>query len=178
MVIRLDIGSLPEGTSHLDIEEDPSCLEIDLEGGRLLAPLKISLDVVRTGDQIYVTGGASVKAFFECARCLDEYSCVIEGPIQMVVMIGDEASGPGEDEAEAHGEEGLMKIGRGAKSIDLTDAVRTELLVRAPLKPLCKNDCRGMCPKCGANLNKGACSCEAEDRDSRWDALKRFRIDG
>ncbi|MFZ1946974.1 MAG: DUF177 domain-containing protein [bacterium] len=170
--MRLDIGSLPEGTSHQDIEEDPSCLEINLEGGRLVSPLKISLDVVRTGDEIYVTGGASVKAVFECARCLDEYPCVIEGPIQMVVMIGDEASGSG------GGEEGLVRVGRGAKSIDLTDAVRTELLVRAPLKPLCKSDCRGLCPTCGANFNKGACSCGTGDHDTRWDALKRFRIDG
>jgi len=167
----LDIGSLPEGTSHQDIDEDASSLEISMEGGRLVSPLAVSLDAVRTGDEIYLTGRASVRAFFECARCLDEFPCVIEGPIQAVVMIGDEASGSGEDE------EGVVRVARGAKSLDLADLVRTELLVRVPLKPLCKTGCRGLCPKCGANLNKGTCSCETGNHDSRWDALKRFKID-
>lgn len=56
--------------------------------------------------------------------------------------------------------------------LDLTNLVNDEMVLGIPMKVLCKEDCKGLCPTCGHNLNLGPCECKAEDSDSRWDALK------
>jgi len=56
-------------------------------------------------------------------------------------------------------------------TLDLTEAVRQYSLLSVPMKPLCKNDCAGLCPACGKNLNQGKCDCPAEDIDPRWSKL-------
>jgi uncharacterized protein len=170
-VIRLDIGSLPEGHSHQDIEEAASEIDLAIEGGRPASPVRISLDIIRSGDEILVAGRASVSVAFECARCLENFTSTVESPFNLVVIVGGEASGSGDEES-------LVRAPAGAKSVDLAGEVRSELLVRLPLKPLCREDCRGLCPECGTNLNAARCACKGEDSDSRWDALKRFKTDG
>jgi uncharacterized protein len=148
-VIRIDIGSLPEGDSHLDLEEDASQLDIDLQGVRLVSPVKVR-----------------VGAVFECARCLDEYECTLSGPVGAVVLVGE---APVERVPD---EEGVLRVPGSAKYADITEQIRSEILVRVPLKALCKEDCRGLCPSCGINLNCERCSCRAMSGDPRWDGLK------
>ena len=55
--------------------------------------------------------------------------------------------------------------------IDLTEAICQYALLAAPMKPLCHNDCAGLCQKCGHNLNKGPCACPTQEIDSRWSEL-------
>lgn len=166
-MIRLDIGSLPEGHSHQDIEESASELDLVVEGGCLASPVTVSLDITRNGDEIYITGRAVVSALLQCGRCLEQYSSRLESPVEVMVIVGDQAV----DQEDDH----LARLPAGAKYVDLTDEVRGELLVRLPLKPLCRKDCRGLCPRCGTNLNLEKCSCHVERSDPRWDALKDFK---
>ena len=168
-MIRIDIGSLPEGHSHLDLEEDASQLDIGLEGVRLTSPVKVAFDVSRNGDQIVLTGQARVEASFECARCLEEYSCTLKGPMSAMIIIGEAPEGAAPDE------EDVLRVPGGSKYADITQQIRSELLVRIPLKPLCKEDCKGLCPSCGVNLNCEQCSCHAAGGDSRWDRLKDLK---
>lgn len=169
-MIKLDIGSLPEGHSRQDIEESASDLGLDVEGGCLTSPVAVSLDIARSGGEIYITGRAQVSAVLQCARCLEQYPSTLECPVEVMVIVGDEAVGQEDDH--------LARLPVGAKHVDLTGEVRSELLVRLPLKPLCREDCKGLCPRCGANLNLEKCSCRAERSDSRWDALRHLKKDG
>ena len=59
-------------------------------------------------------------------------------------------------------------------AIDVDELVRSALILDLPSKYLCREDCKGLCPKCGKNLNEGSCSCDTTDRDPRWDVLKDF----
>jgi uncharacterized metal-binding protein YceD (DUF177 family) len=61
--------------------------------------------------------------------------------------------------------------------LDLTEAVRQALVVEQPMAPLCRPDCAGLCPECGADLNAGPHSCAAEPEDSRWAALRALATD-
>jgi uncharacterized protein len=58
--------------------------------------------------------------------------------------------------------------------LDLTEAVRQYTLLAIPMKPLCRKDCAGLCPKCGHNLNQGRCDCPAESKDPRWSGLEKL----
>jgi uncharacterized protein len=59
--------------------------------------------------------------------------------------------------------------------IDLADDVRQTVVLAVPLKLLCKEECKGLCPRCGADLNKELCICPPEALDARWETLRRFR---
>ena len=59
--------------------------------------------------------------------------------------------------------------------LDLTEAVRQYVLMALPMKPLCREDCAGLCPQCGRNLNEGPCGCPVQDTDPRWSALRKLR---
>jgi uncharacterized protein len=169
-VLKLDIGSLPEGHSRQDIREEASELDIVLEGGRPVSPVAVSIDIDKHGDEIFLAGRASVEIKLECARCLKEYDFVLGAPFQLVVMVGEPPAAGEEKEGEVY-------VPSGSKYVDLTDEVRSELLVRVPLKPLCSKACKGLCPACGINLNDGPCACAGPPTDSRWDALKRLKGD-
>lgn len=170
-MIRLDVASLPEGHSHQETEEAASEIDVGIQGGRLASPVRLSLDINRSGDEIFVAGRATVSVVFECARCLEDYASTVDSPVNLVVMVGEDTAGSGD-------EEGLLRVPAGAKSVDLTEEIRSELLVRLPVKPLCKEDCKGLCPECGTNLNVARCACKGGDSVSRWEALKRFKTDG
>jgi uncharacterized protein len=63
----------------------------------------------------------------------------------------------------------------GQTVIDMADDVRQTVLLAVPLKNVCREDCRGLCPQCGRNLNDGACDCKETRVDGRWDKLKELQ---
>lgn len=170
-MIKLDIGSLPDGLSHVDLTADASELGVTLEGGHLESPVELSLDVNRRGNDILLTGSASIKVVLECGRCLEEYACVLKSLLELWCMAGGES----EETAGCGDRENVIEIQGGAKYVDLAGQVRGAVLVLLPLKPLCEEACKGLCPKCGANLNVSPCTCDTDRHDSRWDALKKVK---
>jgi uncharacterized protein len=170
-VIKIDISSIPDGESAFDLSEDPSDLGMELEGGSFESRVEVNLDVNRNGDEVFLKGKARVRAILECGRCLKEYSHDLETPLQLWCRLScSETEGGTLPERE-----NVIELAAGQKYIELTDHVRSELLVVVPLKPLCREDCKGLCPKCGADLNIRKCSCQNEEHDSRWDALKKLK---
>jgi uncharacterized protein len=61
------------------------------------------------------------------------------------------------------------------QNLELTEDVRQTVLVEIPWHPLCREDCRGLCPRCGVDRNATECGCDPGPRDSRWDALRELR---
>ena len=169
-MLRLEIGALPEGLSHVDLSGDVSEWRDSLEGGRLESPVMVALDVDRKGHDIFIKGRASVKAMLECGRCLEEYTCTLETPIRLWVILRRPKG-----ETDAEDRENVIVVQAGAKYADLTDHVRSELLVQIPFKQLCRADCKGLCPECGTNLNAGDCGCRVKRHDSRWGALRKLK---
>jgi len=76
-------------------------------------------------------------------------------------------------EGRSEGAEECYLVPRRAAAIDLTEAVREELLLAVPQYVVCRDDCRGLCPRCGADLNAGPCGC-APETDPRWAALTKL----
>ena len=168
-MIKLDIGRVPEGHSHLDLEAGASELEAVLEDGRLESPVILSLDLDRRGGDIFIKGTVAAGAVLGCSRCLKEYSLELEAPLELLCVVG------GDSDAGEEDRDNVMRVPPGAKFADLAGPVRSELLVLLPLKPLCDENCRGLCPRCGIDLNTSSCSCRREGHDSRWDALNKIK---
>jgi uncharacterized protein len=87
------------------------------------------------------------------------------------------AGDAGEDEDEAGGAEHVLGLAeyRDAK-IDLGEVVREQLYLALPMKPLCREDCKGLCPVCGVNRNRETCTCQQEWVDPRMAALKEWKV--
>ena len=97
-----------------------------------------------------------------CARCGKEFDYSDE--ISLFAKITDKLANEDEDEFI------LMED----FAIDIDEIVRSALILEMPSRFLCDEECKGLCPKCGKNLNEGSCSCDTVDRDPRWDVLKDY----
>ena len=112
-----------------------------------------------------------------CCRCLEPFVLTLERTVRQVLMKtgNPEPEGAEEDAIELN----LRDLDRSelvGEEIDLGELLREELVLALPAKPLCDDDCKGICPGCGAELNHEACTCEAVT-DPRWDILKQLKLD-
>lgn len=128
----------------------------------LAAPVRVSGCLNGVGEgKYYWQARVETVVRGECRRCLE----IVERPLSQPVAILF-TSEVGAEEAE-----GCYPIPRQSAVLDLSGAVREELVLAAPAYLVCAPECQGLCPNCGANLNAGPCSCERE-RDPRWEALR------
>ena len=113
---------------------------------------------------------AHYSADFEilCARCVDPVAVPVEGDFDLIFRpesadadAGERSITPDETEIGYYQESGLL----------LEDVVREQVLLSLPSRTLCKADCKGLCPRCGQNLNQAKCSCDEAPADVRWNAL-------
>jgi uncharacterized protein len=141
-----------------------------MDDGRLESPVNLSLDIDRRGGDIFIKGRVAAVAVLGCSRCLNEYSLELEAPLELLCVVGSEPDASADEDRE-----NVLRVSPGAKFVDLSGPVRSELLVLLPLKPLCDQECKGLCPMCGIDLNASSCSCRHEGHDSRWDALNKIK---
>jgi uncharacterized protein len=138
--------------------------------GPTLRGLTGSLTLLRTDRGLLASfeGGARVRE--RCARCLAESDCEVDIRFEEeFIPVIDANTGARISIVE---DDDTFRIGP-AFVLDLRDALREYFLIAEPLKPLCRPDCAGLCPACGANLNEEACGC-AQGVDERWHALAGF----
>jgi uncharacterized protein len=126
-----------------------------------------------TIQDIRIIAGIETQIEINCARCLDpvirdvsRQFDLLYRPIQTVSEGADEIS-----VTQAEAEIGFYR----GDGLLLEDVLREQVLLAVPIKTVCNDDCKGLCPHCGKNLNQGACDCREERSDPRWDALKQVR---
>lgn len=169
-----------------DLNPDPLTLDVTLEPGaveyapgiRQVGPLRVTGQAERIeehrGPKDIVEDirlRATIKGDFEvlCARCLDPLQQHVEQRFDLIFR----PAGADSDMAERSISEAETEIGYYETSgLLLEDAVREQVLLSLPDRSLCREDCKGLCPHCGANLNETSCSCGEEQVDPRWAALK------
>jgi uncharacterized protein len=108
----------------------------------------------------------------QCARCLEPVPQEVARHFELLYRpLGADA---GRDELSVTDAEAEIGYYQG-DGILLEDVLREQVLLALPLKAICREDCKGLCPHCGKNLNQEQCSCEAATEDPRWAALKEVR---
>jgi len=166
------VGSMKVDVSS--VSRDGTPLEVTLGGeciGKLRPDICVADDVHFTGrltkrdDDLIVRG--SVHGAFQatCSRCLAEFGQEFAVSVSARYVLETENATERADREE---------IGYDGVHIDLVPVVRDELFLEAPVKPLCSPECRGLCPSCGTDLNKGSCNCGSQSVDPRLAALKNI----
>lgn len=113
---------------------------------------------------ILVTGAVGGRAVLQCARCLKQLPSSYDVEVCELYYGNGHAPAPDEDAYSVNGVE-----------IDLEPMLRDAVALALPLNPLCAEDCKGLCPRCGRDLNLNACDCKEEQGDPRWAALDELR---
>jgi uncharacterized protein len=140
--------------------------DVDVDEPRLHGDIAIELTLTSTLDDIEVAGTLTVDWSDECRRCL----APLGGPLTLAV---DERYAPASDDPGRRVDPEAFPIEHG--QLDLAPMVREEVLLGVPDAPLCRDDCAGICPECGADLAAGPCGCGGEVRDERWAVLDQLR---
>jgi len=117
---------------------------------------------------LYFAGQLQGMAQAECRRCLADVSVPVADEIQFVYA---EAGAEGADEPDVY------EFDPQAGSLNLAPAVREQWILAVPAFALCREDCQGLCPTCGADRNLGPCACSPKEPDPRWDALRALKKD-
>jgi uncharacterized protein len=169
--MRIDITTLRQGANQLDLIEDAETLEIKWADSALGGPVKVSLELDVSGDDIRIDGVVSAVVEEECSRCLRIYKRDLEAELHLYA-VGARGRRRDPEPDEDQGEGMLVHDGR---QLDLWEEVRSAILLSTPMQPLCALDCKGLCPGCGANLNDGPCKCSQREVDPRWRGLEKLR---
>jgi uncharacterized protein len=133
------------------------------------ATIDLALQVRKDGDTYRLQGRLATTVRRSCCRCLEPFD--VPASLDIDVRYLPHRVNTGEGEREIADDDLSIAFYRDDQ-INLGDLVREQLELAAPMKPLCGERCRGLCPVCGANLNSDACGCETAWRDPRLDALR------
>jgi uncharacterized protein len=131
-------------------------------------PGRVHLTIQAIGKDYHLSGELFAPVVLECSRCLEPFRLPLLLPLGWFVR-RVEALTP-EDELP----DGEFEILPETQELDFTARVREAIIFNLPVKPLCRPDCRGLCPACGQNLNARECACRREASDPRWDGLRRL----
>ena len=170
--MRLDLSKLHRKREHFERTFQSIAFDPQDDEYRVASPAELSMDVERVGPGVFLVGGhVRTGLQLECSRCLDEFDVPVEAEFQLRYMPRSETS----DEAEREiGEDALATSVYEDDSLDVIDMLREQFQLALPMKPLCRDACEGLCPQCGANLNRTVCGCEPEWEDPRLAPLKEL----
>jgi uncharacterized protein len=166
--MMLDLRAIADFPARVTLEDDASRLEITIPGVSISGAARAEMDIVRGDNDYYCTGLVVCVARLDCSRCLESYPATLQGEIDFSIV--ETSGGPEIDRDELP--ETAIVIPRGTSPVDITGPVREAILLEIPLKPLCRETCRGLCPYCGINRNEQQCNCTMETTDPRWDGLR------
>ncbi|WP_030164373.1 YceD family protein [Spirillospora albida] len=141
----------------------PENFGIEMIGAPAGAPIELDLRLEAVLEGVLVTGTATLPLQGECARCLDPIASTFEADFQELFVYPDTRSGGNADDDELRLEDDL---------IDLEPVLRDAVVLALPLSPLCRDDCPGLCPECGARLADAGPEHHHDVADPRWAALQ------
>jgi uncharacterized protein len=151
----IDLATLKPTLNRVEVEEPAH--EVGLEDAEWPGGIRADLRVEKSGDRVSVRGNVTSSARLECVRCLRAFDLEVSGEL---TVFAERSTAAKRAEQEALERDNYMSFHDGRR-LDLCDSVRELLLLELPISPRCREDCPGLCRKCGADLNDGPCGCTA-----------------
>jgi uncharacterized protein len=176
----LDLSRLRSGVERLNRRIEPDALEA-VEDFRVISPVALTGEVRKDGHQVRLKGQLAATLECACSRCLESFEVPVAVDLDLVFLPASEAGSRSQSSSDDdEGGEALSEDGLGVSFyqddvLDLGEIIREQFYLALPMKPLCRQDCRGLCPVCGLNRNHESCTCRAEWIDPRLEPLKHLR---
>ena len=162
MIIK--IANLSDGVHTLSFDEKIGDIGV---GEPFFGSCKVDVKLSKSYSQIVLDAELNLEANYQCDRCGRNYKAKVQNNYRMVYLF--------ENEQEENDSFNLTYLPIDADKIDIVNDVRDYALLAIPMKKLCKEDCKGLCPRCGKDLNEGNCNCAEKEVDPRWEPLEKLR---
>ena len=173
-MLSLNLAKIRDAHERFEQVYSPEQLAAPDDAFRVAAPVNLAFDIYKDQDQFRLVGSATTTLELPCSRCLEPFTWPVDSSFDLRYQPHARNSGEGEREIE---EDDLTTAFYENDTIDLGQLMREQFYLALPMKPLCRDECKGLCPTCGTNWNKGACDCTNQWEDPRLSALKALRKD-
>ncbi len=184
--MRVNIDEIKEGGLERawDLPRDlvDDMVKGDQAGYRGKTPAHLDLRLKKAGRRVLLSAHGEATLSAPCGRCLQPVEVKVPLDFALTFVPEEQVRSPeggddrGEDVASGSFEPRQADEETYAgKELDLDPVTREQLILALPPYPVCRDDCKGLCPVCGANLNERECGCDRKVPDPRWAGLEKFR---
>lgn len=171
----LDVKELAVRKLSLHKSYAPGAIDYHTSEIKQIEPLDVNATAeLFDGTQIRITGHLETKLELSCARCLEPVTEEVHRSFDLFYSPLPKLEKPEEERLKDDDADVGFYAGDG---LFLADVLREQVLLAVPMKAICRSDCRGLCPACGANLNHEECRCETHSVDARLAPLARIKQD-
>lgn len=176
--MKIPIDDIPQSPKEISFSERIEELnEIYAKGSagdfRFPPSLHVALAYYRSGRELFFHGRFEGSIGASCSRCLKDFWFKMDRPFEFMLIPEPATSARGAEEL-SRGDLGLSFY--STEEIDLSPLIMEQVMLALPTRPLCAEDCRGLCSRCGADLNLGACGCSANVSDPRMAVFRTFKV--
>jgi len=134
-------------------------------GGKFIDPLEVEIEIENTGTIFAGRGRVRTLLQLPCARCLQDFNYPVDTEFQAVMVENTRSD-------QFSPDEGFILI--NGETVDIEPMVEEAIFMAIPIRPLCRDECQGLCLICGQDKNAGTCSCREDTIDPRWEKLKNI----
>jgi DUF177 domain-containing protein len=171
---KIKPGSLRENFFELKGRITPEELNLQSEACSCTKPLELYWQIEKEPNSLVVSGHLEGEIGVGCARCLQTYTLPVNIDVGYIFASEDKSFSstvPIDGEIELDDNDLLIKP--LTKEIDLLDLVRESLILEVPIQTLCREECQGLCSRCGINLNEEECDCEQVEEENPFAVIKK-----
>jgi uncharacterized protein len=173
--MRLDLSHIRQPETSFLRQYEPSAFAGQDDDYRVVAPVSLAFTIHKDHDRFRLVGTVATTLELACSRCLEPFTLPVDAGFDLRYLPeGTAAPEAGEDEDEEGGarDDDAATTFYRDEEIDLGALLREQFYLALPMKPLCREACKGLCPQCGVNLNTESCSCSRRWEDPRLSGLK------
>ena len=167
--MQLDLTRYRQAVGSFSRTFQPQEVADEADPYRIVAPVVLEFEIHKDKDKFRLVGRVQTRLELACSRCVEPFGLAVDAPFDIRYLPASDVSTEPEREVE---DEDLETSFYRNDQIDLNELMREQFYLTLPMKPLCREECRGLCTRCGTNLNTGTCDCAPVWEDSRLAALK------
>jgi uncharacterized protein len=155
--MQIDLRQLAEGQTHLQFELEAPSVGLTAQEIAVSGPLTLKLTLDRRGDEIWIRGRIHLVSLQQCSRCLADYPETLDLDLEVFCA---KVQNPNVVSLRAVEEEDGGVHFHDGRILSIDEEIREAVILGLPMKPLCRESCAGLCPRCGEDRNQGPCRCE------------------
>jgi len=167
--MKLDLTRYRQPEEHFSRTFQPADVGQEGEAYRVVAPVHLDFDIQKDKEKFRLVGTVRTELEQPCSRCLEPFRMPVDASFDLRFLPASEMAA--DDEREVQDDDLDTSYYRDDQ-IDVNELLREQFYLALPMKPLCRDDCKGLCPYCGTNLNLEQCECQVRWEDPRLAGLK------
>jgi uncharacterized protein len=172
-MLALNLARIRTAEQGFEQEYQPATLS-NTEDYRVAAPVRLQFTVYKDKQHFRLVGTTATTLELVCSRCLEPFEWPVSAAFDLRYQPHADNTGEAEREIE---EDDMTTSFYENDEIDLGQLMQEQFYLSLPMKPLCREDCAGLCPVCGINRNRGTCTCNTGWEDPRLTALRALKKD-